>query len=83
MTKVTNISKGARGAYNGGVLVMAEPGQAIEADDYVDEWFSAGGIDSLNKTELRALMDERGIAYETDDNKADLLRKIEEAPATA
>lgn len=42
MAKVTNISTGARGAYLAGQLVMAEPGQTIDADDYVEEWFSAG-----------------------------------------
>jgi hypothetical protein len=39
VAKVTNISTGPRGAYAKGVLVMAEPGQTIEADDYADEWF--------------------------------------------
>ena len=40
MAKVKNISTGPRGAYLGGVLVMAEPGQVIEADDFADEWFA-------------------------------------------
>jgi hypothetical protein len=40
MKKVTNISTGARGAYLEGVLVMAEPGETIEADDFVEEWFA-------------------------------------------
>ena len=39
-TKVTNIASGARGAYLAGQLVMAEPGETIEADDSVDEWFA-------------------------------------------
>jgi hypothetical protein len=34
MAKVTNISNGPRGAYNEGVLVMADPGETIEADDF-------------------------------------------------
>jgi hypothetical protein len=40
MAKVTNISDGPRGAYNDGQLVMAEPGQTIEADDYPEEYFA-------------------------------------------
>lgn len=38
--KITNISTGPRGAYLDGVLVMAEVGEEIEADDYSDEWFA-------------------------------------------
>lgn len=40
MANVTNISNGPRGAYLKGVLVMAEAGEAIEADDFADEWFA-------------------------------------------
>jgi len=43
MKKVTNISTGARGAYLNGVLVMAEPGETIEADDFIEEWFKVEG----------------------------------------
>lgn len=82
-SKVTNISNGPRGAYLDGQLIMAEPGETIEADDFNEEWFSAGSIEGLSKAELRELMDSRGIAYETDDNKADLLRKIGEASGPA
>lgn len=39
-TKVTNISDGPRGAYLGGVLVFADPGETIEADDFAEEWFA-------------------------------------------
>lgn len=39
-SKVTNISAGPRGAYLDGQLVMADPGQEIEADDFNDEWFA-------------------------------------------
>jgi hypothetical protein len=42
MAQVTNISKGPRGAWLNGELVMAEPGQTIEADDFAPEWFSDG-----------------------------------------
>lgn len=39
MTLVRNISTGPRGAWLGGVLVMAEVGETIEADDFATEWF--------------------------------------------
>lgn len=42
-TKVTNISNGPRGAYLSGVLVMAERGETIEADDFTEEWFAKVG----------------------------------------
>lgn len=45
MAKVKNISNGPRGAYLGGVLVMAEAGQVIEADDFADEWFKSEDVD--------------------------------------
>jgi hypothetical protein len=40
MAAVKNITTGARGAYAKGVLVMAEPGEVIEADDFAGEWFA-------------------------------------------
>lgn len=40
LTQVKNISTGARGAYAKGVLVMAEPDEVIEADDFAGEWFA-------------------------------------------
>lgn len=43
MASVRNISNGPRGAYLKGQLVMAEPGQAIEADDFAEEWFASDG----------------------------------------
>ena len=43
MAAVKNISTGARGAYAKGVLVMAEPGEVIEADDFAGEWFAEEG----------------------------------------
>ena len=39
MTLVRNITPGARGAWLDGKEVWAEPGESIEADDFVDEWF--------------------------------------------
>lgn len=79
MPKVTNISNGPRGAYNDGVLVMADPGQTIEADDYAEEWFAEGegGIDSMKKADLVAICDAEGIAYDASDSRADLIAKIE------
>lgn len=40
MPRFTNTSPGARGAYLKGALVMAEPGETIEADDAPEEWFA-------------------------------------------
>lgn len=86
MAKVTNISTGARGAYLKGQLVMAERGETIEADDYADEWFRTGDVDpddlgSLKKADLLAIAATERVAVEADDNRADLIRKIEEARA--
>jgi len=39
MALVKNISTGPRGAWQGVSLVMAEPGQVIEADDFPEDWF--------------------------------------------
>ena len=39
MAKIKNTSTGPRGAWQGEVLVMAEPGQVIEAEDFEPEWF--------------------------------------------
>lgn len=43
MAQFKNISTGARGAYLKGELVMAEPGETIEADDAPEEWFAKAG----------------------------------------
>lgn len=43
MAKVKNISDGPRGAYRDGVLVMAEKGEVIDADDFAPEWFAKDG----------------------------------------
>ena len=48
--KVTNISNGPRGAYLGGVLVMAEAGETIEADDFADEWFAKADSKAAKET---------------------------------
>jgi hypothetical protein len=76
MTKVTNISTGPRGAYLKGVLVMAERGETIDADDYAPEWFRAGKVDDepkplakMNKTELLVAAAEAGVETVTVDDK--------------
>lgn len=51
MPKVRNISTGARGAYHGSVLIMAEPGEVIEADDFVAEWFAPAKSGPLDRDE--------------------------------
>lgn len=54
MAAVTNKSAGPRGAYNGGVLVMAEPGETIEADDFCEEWFAEEKPKAQPKVEAKA-----------------------------
>lgn len=39
MAHVRNVSNGPRGAYLGSTLVMAEPNEVVEADDFAEEWF--------------------------------------------
>ena len=51
MAKVKNISTGPRGAWQGATLVMAEPGEVIEADDFVPEWFEVVGGEAKAKAE--------------------------------
>jgi hypothetical protein len=84
MAKVTNISNGPRGAYNDGVLVMADPGQTIDADDFNEEWFAEGtqSLSSLKKADLAAICDAEGIAHDDSDSRAELIDKIEAARAT-
>lgn len=83
MAKVTNISNGPRGAYSGGVLVMANPGETIEADDFADEWFAEGSqsLSGMKKADLAAICDAEGIAHDDSDSRGDLIAKIEEARA--
>lgn len=50
MARVRNISTGPRGAYLDGVLVWAESGGVIEADDFPSEWFASIGDDPANDT---------------------------------
>ncbi len=80
MAKITNISNGPRGAYADGQLVMAEAGETIEADDFAPEWFAerAGSLSALKKADLVAIAEAEGVTVKTDDNRSDLIRKIEE-----
>lgn len=39
MVAVKNITQGAKGAYLDGALIMAEPFEIIDADDFNEEWF--------------------------------------------
>lgn len=86
MAKVTNTAAGPRGVnLKDGTTRYLEPGETADLDhdgnlyDGVTE--GGGGFDNMSKAELRAHMDERGIAYEESDNKAALLDKIEAANA--
>lgn len=46
MPKLRNKAPGPRGAWQGTILVMAEPGEMIEADDFEPEWFEVVGGES-------------------------------------
>lgn len=77
-----------------GNLVMIEPGQSAELELSVDERkdAEAGGsfifgdaaeadpndLNALKKADLLAIAEAEGVAVETDDNRSDLIRKIEE-----
>lgn len=52
--KVTNISTGPRGAYLGGALVMAQPGETIEVDDFAEEWFAKAPAKDAKETKPAA-----------------------------
>lgn len=58
MTRVINISNGPRGAWLGSLLVMAEAGQTIEADDFAEEWFSETGGESAEPGPLDGSVEE-------------------------
>jgi hypothetical protein len=78
-----------------GELVMIEPGASAELDLAASErkdaeatgYFLFGDaaeadpddLNALKKADLVAIAEAEGVAYETDDNRADLIRKIEEA----
>lgn len=87
MVALRNISSGPRGAYREGVLVMAEKGEVIEADDFVEEWFEAleakdddgGDVDLAKMTvaELKAFAEANAIELADATKKDDILAAIE------
>ena len=92
MARVTNISDGPRGAYLDGQLIMAEPGQTIEADDYAPEWFKSAGAEKsdagepkplakMNKAELLDTAKAEGVSVEDDATNAVIAQAIEQARA--
>jgi hypothetical protein len=82
-----------------GGLVMIEKGETAELDISAAErkdaeasgYFLFGDaaeadpndLNALKKADLLAIAEAEGVAIETDDNRSDLIRKIEEARATA
>lgn len=95
MAKVKNISDGPRGAYNGTALVMAEPGEVIEADDFNDEWFAKGGkatadddggekhLSQMNKAELLDVAAAEGVEVEDGATNSAIKEAIEAAREAA
>lgn len=79
MAKVTNISNGPRGAYLDGALIMASPGETIEADDFAEEWFEegTGGLSSLSVAELKTLAEAENVNLGDASKKADIIAAIE------
>lgn len=80
MAQVRNITQGGRGAYLNGLLVMAEPGQTIDADDFADEWFEEVGEADLTKmkvAELKSFAEQNGIDLGDATSKADIISAIE------
>ena len=89
MALVKNISTGARGAYSNGVLVMAEVGQVIEADDFCEEWFELDGesegaeLADKKVAELKAIAVEEGVDLDGLTKRADIVTAIELAREAA
>lgn len=81
MVAVRNITAGWRGAYLAGELVMANPGEVIEADDFPEEWFEEVGEndDLAGKTvaQLRAIAEAEGVDLGDVTRKADIIAAIE------
>jgi len=83
MAQVKNITQGGRGAYLNGVLIMAAPGQIIEADDFPEEWFEeVGGDDEadlskMTVAQLKAFAEANDIDLGDAEKKADILSAIE------
>jgi hypothetical protein len=87
-----NISTGPRGAWQGATLVMAEPGQVIEADAFEPEWFEEvdgaeegepEGLGDMTVAELKALADGEGIDLGDATKKADIISAIDLAREAA
>lgn len=80
---VRNISTGDRGAYLNGILIMARPGEVIEADDFCDEWFEevdgeeGDDLSKLSVAKLKALAAEEEIDLGDATKKADIIAAIE------
>ena len=51
MATIRNICTGPRGAWRGKALVIAEPGEVIEADDFPEDWFEVVGGEPEPKAE--------------------------------
>lgn len=85
MAQVRNISNGPRGAWQGTVLVVAERGQTIEADDFEPEWFEEvggeqgpeEGLPNMTVAELKYLAEAEGIDLGDAAKKADIISAIE------
>lgn len=83
MAQVKNISTGPRGAYLGGALVMAEVGEAIEADDFADEWFeeidgdAGSDLSKMKVSDLKALAAAENIDLGDATKKDDIIAAIE------
>lgn len=87
MAHVRNITQGWRGAYLAGELVMADPGQTIEADDWSDEWFEEvddnDDLAHLTVAQLKTVADEEGIDLGDATRKADIISAIQLAREAA
>jgi len=87
-TKITNTAEGPRGVNaKDGTTVYVDPGQTAEVEladgeELYDGLVEGdGGLDALKKADLIALAEAEGVPIETDDNRSDLIRKIEEGRA--
>lgn len=80
MPRIRNKSTGARGAYANGALIMAEPGETIEADDFHPEWFEEVGEQPLSrktKAELLDIAASEGVEADDSMTNAAIVEAIE------
>jgi hypothetical protein len=91
MTKITNTAPGPRGVETDAGTVFIEPGATVDVDvkkghqlyeGLVEASSEEAALKSLTRDELIARAQASGITVETDDNKADLVRKISENTPT-